>query len=178
MNQKIIIADDFYDVAFQYRQSFLENQCLITDETVNKITEMLQQKVNVVEAFNECVSENTKNPITANTACDWIAVIYLTMPAECVSKQGMSFYIHKKTELDAFPDDYAKSLFGLQTMEDLEKTFDVCNPEDWKEYMNIFVKYNRIVLFRADRWHSYGKGFGEDLNNSMIYQKVLLKNGS
>ena len=176
MNQKIIVADNFYDIAHQYRKSFFENQCLITDETVNKISEMLQQKVNVVEAFNECLSENTKNTITANNACDWIAVIYLTMPADCVFTQGMSFYIHSKTQLETFPDDYAKSLYGLQTIEDLQNTFDVCNLKYWKEYMNIFVKYNRIVLFRADTWHSYGNGFGNDLNNSMIYQKVLLQN--
>jgi len=46
----------------------------------------------------------------------------------------------------------------------------------WKEYLNIYVKYNRMILFRADLWHSYGVGFGNELNNSMKQQKVLIKN--
>jgi hypothetical protein len=172
MNQKIIIADDFYDVAYQYHQSFIENQCLITDETVGKISELLQQNINVAAASNETLDQNSQNLITANTSYDWIAVIYLSMPSDCVFTSGMSFYTHSKTQLETFPNDYAMSLYGLQTMEDLEKTFNVSNFNDWKEYMNIFVKYNRIVLFRANLWHSYGVA----INNSIIYQKLLLQN--
>jgi len=25
-------------------------------------------------------------------------------------------------------------------------------------------------------WHSYGTGFGTELNNSMMYQKILIQN--
>lgn len=175
MNQKIIITDDFYDIAHQYHKSFFENQCLITEETVNKISTLLQQNVKVVAAMNESLS-GKQNIITANTSCDWIAVIYLTMPANCVFTSGMSFYTHQKTQLETFPNDYAKSLHGLQTIEDLEKTFNVADLSDWKEYMNIFVKYNRMVLFRADLWHSYGSDAEKDLNTSIIYQKILLQN--
>jgi len=169
MNQKVIIADDFYDIAHRYHKSFFEDQCLITEETVLKISELLQRKVKVELASNEVLDK--PNNITANTIYDWVAVIYLTMPAECVFTQGMSFYIHKKTELDAFPNEYVRSLFGFQTIEDINATFDAQNQNDWKEYINVFVKYNRIVLFRADLWHSYGQ-----INNSIIYQKLLLQN--
>ena len=175
MKEKIIIADDFYEIAHQYHMSFIENQCLITDETIGKISQLLQQNVKVVAAFNENIIEK-QNIITANTSCDWIAVIYLSMPADCVFTSGMRFYIHSKTQLETFPNDYAKSLYGLQTIQDLEKTFDVHNLNDWKEYMNIFVKYNRIVLFRADTWHSYGECQKENINNPIIYQKILLQN--
>lgn len=175
MNQKIIIADNFYDIAHMYHKSILDNQCLITEETVNKISSLLQQNVKIVAAMNETLSEK-ENIITANPSCDWIAVIYLTMPSDCVFTQGMSFYTHHKTQLETFPNDYTKSLYGLQTIEDLEKTFDVFNLDNWKEYMNIFVKYNRIVLFRADLWHSYGRDIEKDLNTSIVYQKILLQN--
>lgn len=176
MKEKIIIADDFYDIAHQYHKSFFENQCLITDETIGKISELLQQNIKVVAASNESIIEK-QNIITANTSCDWIAVIYLSMPSDCVFTQGMSFYIHSKTQLETFPDDYAQSLYGLQTMEDLQKTFNVYDLNEWKEYMNIFVKYNRIVLFRGDTWHSYGQCQKENINNPIIYQKILLQNG-
>lgn len=176
MNQQIMIVDDFYDIAHKYHKSFFDDNCLITEETVDKISYLLGNKVEVINAFNETIIENTKNNITANFQSDWIAVIYLTMPSECVFKTGISFYTHIKTKLDYFPDDYTKELLGISSMEDIVKTFDVEIKEDWKKYSDIFVKYNRLVLFRANYWHSYGEGFGNNLNNSMIYQKVLLKN--
>jgi hypothetical protein len=176
MNQKIIIADDFYDMAHPYHKSFFENQCMVTEETTQKITHLLGRSVTILESFNDVLFENTKNQITANTACDWIVVIYLTMPPDCVSKKGLSFYSHKKTRLDSFPNEYACQINGWQSMDDIISSFDVCNPYDWEEYANVFVKYNRCVIFRADYWHSYGSGFGSELNNSMLYQKLLIKN--
>lgn len=171
MNKKIIIADDFYDIAYQYHKSFFENECLVTEETTQKISQLLQRNVQVVSGFNESLDQNYQNYITANTSYDWVAVIYLSMPSDCVFTQGLSFYTHQKTQLESFPDDYAKSLLGLQTIEDMNKTFNIQNIGDWKEYMNVFIKYNRIVLFRANLWHSYGQ-----INNSIIYQKLLLQN--
>lgn len=174
MNQKIIIADDFYDIAYKYHKSFSEGKCLITEETISKISTLLQQEIEVVEAFNEEICKDITT-ITANNASDWIGVIYLSLPGDCVSSQGIKFYKHKNTDLESFPNDYAKNLLGLQTIEDLQKTFDVSNPNDWKEYADVFIKYNRLVLFRSDLWHSYGSA---NLNNSIIYQKILLRNGS
>lgn len=176
MNQKIMIADDFYDIAHQYHKGFFEKQCLITEETTQKISNLLGCPVNVVSAFNEVAFENTPNPITANTELDWIGVIYLTLPPECVFKKGLSFYTHKKTRLDSFPNDYAMEINGWKTIEDLQKSFNITDPNEWEEYSNIFVKYNRMVLFKADYWHSYGSGFGDDLKNALLYQKILIKN--
>ena len=176
MNQKIIVADDFYDLAHIYHKGIVESEPVFTDEAPKKISHLLGRQVKVENLFNEVSLKNTLNPITANVACDWIAVIYLTMPGDCVSKRGMSFYTHLKTGFDSFPDEYARQLHGIQTQEDIMGTFDVDNKEEWKEYSNVYVKYNRIVLFSADLWHSYGDGFGDQLNNSMIYQKLLIQN--
>ena len=176
MNQKIIIADDFYDIAHPYLKGIIEGEPIFTDEAPQKISHLLGRQIKVENLFNEVSFKDTPNPITANVACDWIAVIYLTMPGDCVSKRGMSFYSHLKTGFDSFPDEYARQLHGIQTQEDIMSTFNVNNKEDWKEYSNVYVKYNRIVLFSADLWHSYGDGFGDQLNNSMIYQKLLIQN--
>jgi hypothetical protein len=53
----------------------------------------------------------------------------------------------------------------------LEKVFN-SDLSLWKEYANIPVKYNRMVLFRGNRWHSYEN----ILNNSMLYQKIIIRN--
>ena len=42
----------------------------------------------------------------------------------------------------------------------------------WKEYGRIPLKYNRMILFRGNRWHSYEN----NLNTSMLYQKIIIKN--
>jgi hypothetical protein len=176
MNQKIIVADDFYDIAHIYHKGIIEGKQIFTDEAPQKISHLLGRPVKVENLFNEVSSTNTLNTITTNIGCDWIAVVYLTLPADCVSRRGMSFYSHLKTGLDSFPDEYVRQLHGIQTDEDILSTFNIENREEWKEYSNVYVKYNRIVLFSADLWHSYGNGFGDKLNNSMIYQKMLIQN--
>jgi hypothetical protein len=176
MNQKFIIADNFYDIAHPFHKSFFDNQCLITEETTKKLSELLGNEINIIESFNEAIPENSQNLITANTFCDWICVIYLTLPSNCVSKKGLSFYKHKKTNLDSFPNEYSCKVNGWNSIEDIVDSFDVMNKNDWEEYSNIFVKYNRCVIFSADYWHSYGNGFGNELNNVLLYQKLLLKN--
>tara|TARA_A100001201_G_scaffold94493_1_gene81930 strand:+ start:79 stop:612 length:534 start_codon:yes stop_codon:yes gene_type:complete len=176
MNQKIIIADDFYDNAHKYYKGIIEGEPIFTDEAPQKISHLLSRQIKVENLFDEHLTEDSPNPITANIACDWIAVIYLTMPGDCVSKKGMSFYSHLKTGFDSFPNEYARQLHGLHTHEDMQETFNVDIEEDWKKYSDVYVKYNRIVLFSADLWHSYGNGFGDQINNSMIYQKLLITN--
>jgi hypothetical protein len=176
MKQKLIVIDDFYDVAHMYHKSFSEEiKEIDPQELPEKLSYILGNSINIVDVFNVVDNQDTSNSITANLNCDWIAVIYLTMPADCIMKQGISFYTHKVTRLDTFPTDSAMQIHGWQTMEDLQKTFDVNNLEQWEEYTNLFVRYNRMVLFRANLWHSYGTGFGTELNTSMMYQKILIR---
>jgi hypothetical protein len=177
MNQKFVIVDNFYDIAHVYHKSIIENNVLITDEATQKLSYILGCPVNVVEAFNEVRNENSDNLITANTAFKWVAVIYLTMPPDAIGKKGLRFYSHKKTELDSFPHEYACQVNGWQSMEDINASFNPNDKDEWEEYGSVFVKYNRCVIFRADHWHSYGNGFGNQINNSMMYQKLLITDG-
>ena len=123
MNQKIIVVDNFYDIAHMYHKSFSEHVKEINpQELPDKLSHILDRPIDILEGFNIVDNENTPNAITANTG------------------------------------------------------FDVNNKEQWEEYTNLFVRYNRLVLFRADLWHSYGTGFGTEINKSMMYQKVLIRN--
>ena len=183
MNQKFIIVDDFYnaacmtgkDIHLDFLESEYKNE--VVGEITEKVSSILNQPVQVEHVFNEVTSENSPNNITTNTHYDWIGIIYLNLPTETHHLgRGLSFYLHKSTGLDCFPNDLACKVNGLQNMEDILRCFDGSNQSYWKEYMNIYVKYNRMILFRADLWHSYGVGFGNELNNSMKHQKVLIKN--
>ena len=75
MNQKIIVADDFYDIAHPYHKGIIEGEPIFTDEAPQKISHLLGRPVKIENLFNEVVSANTPNPITANVGCDWIGVI-------------------------------------------------------------------------------------------------------
>ena len=72
MNQKIIVADDFYDIAHQYYKGIIEGEPIFTDEIPQKISHLLGRDIKVENLFNEVALSNTPNPITANLACDWI----------------------------------------------------------------------------------------------------------
>lgn len=139
MIEQIIVVDDLYDVGHLYHKGFFENQCVITDETGGKISQILGKPIEIVSATNEI---NGSDEIVSRSDCDWIAVIYLTLPLVSFGEHGLKFF----------------------------------TPEG-NEYGNIPAKYNRMVLFRSNLLHSYGKGYGDNLNNSMLYQKILIKDG-
>lgn len=174
MNQEVIIVDDLYDIPHQYHKGFFQNQCLITDETEGKISQILGNQIEVLEATNEVLSEGQTSDVCAHLNSDWIAVIYLSLPLTSFGELGLKFYSHIKTGLEAFPTEEEMKVYGISN-DKLPEVFN-SNLNLWKKYVNIPVKYNRMVLFRSNRWHSYGKGFGDDLNTSMLYQKIIIKN--
>ena len=139
MIEQIIVVDDLYDIAHQYHRGFFDNQCVITDETGGKISQILGKPIEIVSASNEV---NGTDEITSRSDCDWIAVIYLSLPMTSFGEHGLKFF----------------------------------TPEG-KEHGNIPAKYNRMVLFRGNLLHSYGRGYGDNLNNCMLYQKIVVKDG-
>ena len=166
MSPEIVLVDNFYDIPHQYYKSFDENQCLITDETIGKISQILDHPINIIHASNEV--GNTPG-ITAHLECDWIAVIYLGLPLESFGEMGIQFYSHLSTGLETFPT--REEIIKHQLNEnELIKVFS-SDPELWKEYGCIPAKYNRMILFRGSRWHSY------TLNSNIRYQKIIIKNG-
>lgn len=174
MNTNIIIVDDLYDVPHQYHKGFFENQCVITEETVEKIAEIIGNPIKIISASNEVLSEGQETTVCSHLSSDWIAVIYLTLPLVSFGECGLKFYSHLATGLETFPSQEDFQKYNI-TENNLLEVFST-RSELWKEYGNIQAKYNRMVLFRSNLWHSYGTGFGSDLNTSMLYQKIIIKN--
>lgn len=175
MIQSITFVDNLYDIPHQYHKGFFENQCIITNETYDKLSNIVGNKVEIISATNEVLSEKQDTSVCSHLLADWIAVIYLSLPLVSFGEFGMKFYSHRATGLETFPTEEEKVKYNLKD-NDLVNVF-ANHPDLWKEYGNIPAKYNRMILFRANLWHSYGKGFGQDLNTSMLYQKIILKNG-
>lgn len=172
MIDRIIIVDDFYDVPYQYHESFSENQSIITDETIGKISQIIGNPIKIILATNETAN---LPGVVAHLSCDWIAVIYLTLPTKAFGEFGLKFYSHLATGFEAFPTKEEIKMFQISENE-LEKIFN-SDLSLWKEYANIPVKYNRMILFRGNLWHSYGDCDNENvLNKNIIYKKLVIKN--
>ena len=175
MNQEVIIVDNLYDTAYHYHKGFFENECVIDDETKGKISQILGNKIEILEASNEVLTEDKTTEVCCHLGCDWIAVIYLSLPLTSFGELGLKFYSHIATGLETFPTEEELKVYGISN----DKLSEVFNSDLrlWKEYGSIPAKYNRMILFRGNRWHSYGKGYGDTLNTSMLYQKIIIRNG-
>ena len=167
MIEQIIVVDNLYEIAHMFHKGFYEDQCVITDETVEKLSQIIGNPIEIISATNETGS---LPGVVAHLSCDWIAVIYLTLPLEAFGEFGLKFYSNLATGLETFPTQDEMKKYQINENE-LEKIFD-SDLSLWKEYANIPVKYNRMVLFRGNRWHSYQN----KLNNSMLYQKIIIRN--
>ena len=161
MKSEIFVIDNFYDNPHEYHRSFLNNELKITDDTVKRISSILESDIKIIESNNSIQKEEDEGGITAHLSSDWIAVVYLQLGYPSFGEFGMKFFSHNETGLESYVDGQ-------------EYKFNVTDKTQWKEYGKIPARYNRLVLFRSNRWHSYGKGFGDDLNTSMLYQKMII----
>ena len=159
MKSEIFVIDNFYDIPYEYHKSFFDNEVRITKDTVERISNILESDIKIIEADNNMQKEEDEGGITAHLGSDWIAVIYLQLGYPSFGEFGMKFFSHIETGLESYVDG---------------KQFNIKDKTHWKEYGKIPAKYNRLVLFRSNRWHSYGKGFGDNLNTCMLYQKMII----
>ena len=113
MNQQVIIVDDLYDIAHQYHKGFFENECVISDETRGKISQILGNKIEILEASNEVLTEDKSSGVCAHLGCDWIAVIYLSLPLTSFGELGLKFYSHIATGLETFPTEEELKVYDI-----------------------------------------------------------------
>ena len=191
MNQKIFVIDNFIKTPLGYydkidssghlsrgvtgtppTQSELEKS-YPENVVFDKIADALRSKITVLESTNNQLKEGSNTPICCHLESDYIGVLYLSLPLSNWGEFGVKFYSHKETGLDSFPTQEEIRKYNIT---DIGKTFSQ-DLKYWNEYGSIPIKHNRMVLFRSNLWHSYGNGFGSDLNTSMLYKKIIIKNG-
>jgi len=163
MKHRIQIIDNFLDEPLTYKNSKDPNA---TQEISNKIAHILQSNIKI-----STTTPLQKDQIFADYSCDYIGVLYLDFPTECVNKKAVSFWMHKETQDEELPNKTKLKWLGIQSVEEIERTYDVSKVENWEQYMNYFVKYNRLILFDAQMFHSYGdvsdcRKFNIEINNS------------
>lgn len=134
MKHKIQIIDNFLDTPLEYKNSHSQDP---TQEISNKIAHSLQSNI-ILD--------------TAQTEADYIAVLYLDFPTECVNKKAVSFWLHKETLDEEYPNETKMKWLGIKSMEEGYKFDD----ENYEKYMEYFVKYNRLILFDANLFYTDG----------------------
>jgi hypothetical protein len=148
MRHRIQIIDNFLDEPLTYKNSNSPNA---TEEISNKIAHSLQANIKIATA-----QPLPQDQIFADYSCEYIGVLYLDFPTECVNKKAISFWLHKESQDEELPNETKMKWLGISSIEEIERTYDVSKLENWERYMEYFVKYNRLILFDAKLFHSYG----------------------
>ena len=178
MIANIIVVDDFYSNVDGVRSFALEQNFLTVGNypgcrTKNYLTEGCKftiQKIinpysgNITNWFDgeesytgsfQLTTENDKSWIHVDCYNDWGGVLYLTPNAPINS--GTGFYKSKlDNSLISNSQDYLK--------------YNGRNFDEWELVTEVGNVYNRLILFRANQWHSSMKYFGSNLDNGRLTQ--------
>ena len=102
------------------------------------------------------------------------AVCYLNTPDQCVDEGGTSFWVHNKTKMEKCPTTLEMARhYGYSSQKEAWWTTvygEGLDRTKWTRYLLSPMKYNRIVIFRTDLWHSHNFNFGDSLENGRLVQ--------
>lgn len=119
-----------------------------------------------------------------NMRTTWAAVCYLSLPENYTKEDGTTydsgskFWKHKETGLEQLPHDTQfLSTIGINNPEDL---FNFMNTEGtdeskWINTMSVPIKFNRLIMFRSNLWHSQGELFGDSKENGRLIQTFFFE---
>ena len=98
----------------------------------------------------------------------WAGSVYLTPNAP--PEAGTSFYIHKQLGLDKMPKDPPDWwTLHSQMYKNNSDEPNFLDRTPWEEIDRVGNKYNRLVLWDAQRVHSASQYFGDQIHNSRLF---------
>lgn len=101
-------------------------------------------------------------------------ILYLSRPEDCAKPHagGTDFFRHKRTGLEAVPQDPAKiAASGYSDLNVLVEDVvnkDTTNPAKWERTMRVPVRFNRLLLFSPWQFHNAAPGFGTSPEDSRL----------
>lgn len=101
-------------------------------------------------------------------------ILYLSRPEDCAKPDagGTDFFRHKRTGLEAVPQDPAKiAASGYNDLDTLIQDVvnrDTTAPAKWERTLRIPARFNRLLLFSPWQFHNAAPGFGTTPENSRI----------
>tara|TARA_Y100000004_G_scaffold196642_1_gene267372 strand:+ start:2776 stop:3393 length:618 start_codon:yes stop_codon:yes gene_type:complete len=195
MKRSIIIIDDFYSRPEEVRKIALNSPYpdpgseytypgknsddnFYPDELHKRFEQILNRKL--VPAHKNgyfrlsLETDSFKQDVHVDPSWEFGAVCYLNTPDQCIDEGGTSFWIHNKTKSERCPqtDEQARECGYSQAKEVWWTTVygEGLDRSKWTRYLLSPMKYNRIVIFRTDLWHSHNYNFGDSLENGRLVQ--------
>jgi hypothetical protein len=195
MRRSIIIIDDFYSDPDKVRNIALNSSypkpddgytypgknskdVYYPDELHSRFEKILNKKLipsNPNGYFRLSLeTDEFRQDVHVDPVWEFGAVCYLNPPEQSIDEGGTSFWIHNKTKMESCPktNDEAK-IYGYSS--EKEAWFTTVYGEGldrtkWTRYLLSPMKYNRIVIFKSDLWHSHNYNFGNSLENGRLVQ--------
>lgn len=101
-------------------------------------------------------------------------ILYLSRPEDCARPDagGTDFFRHRRTGLEAVPQDPARiAASGYDNLDALIEDVvnkDTCLPAKWERTLRIPPRFNRLLLFSPWQFHNAAPGFGTTPENSRL----------
>ena len=101
-------------------------------------------------------------------------ILYLSRPEDCSAPiaGGTDFFRHKRTGLEAVPQDPATiAAAGYSDINALVEDVvnkDTNSPARWERVMRVPIRFNRLILFSPWQFHNAAPGFGKTLEDSRL----------
>lgn len=204
MTRSVIVYDDFYSDPVQIREGILA-EGFEKPQRANypgRNSRVQYQVENCLEIFSDLIGENVKPARNSHFGgfriqhagdvgkqfihvdlpsmeTRWAAVCYLSLPEHYgTTPAGTSFWRHLRTGMEEMPYDteWLDSI-GISGPDDLFQFMNTegTDPALWEKTWELPIKFNRLVIFRSNMWHSQGELFGTDDTNGRLIQTFFFE---
>jgi hypothetical protein len=193
--KSLIVVDDFYSQPDKIRTAACDCEWLKPEALGPKFPGIESRRsfystsvVNEFEALANCrirvetttlpfgvfslgLEQHLRHRVVHVDPCEWTGIVYLTLPEHC--KGGTALYRHVSTGLTKTPDREQLEALGYRSEEEFNsKVFepDQVREEAWREDIVVGMKYNRLILFRANSFHASTGYFGKTIQDARLIQ--------
>jgi hypothetical protein len=119
-----------------------------------------------------------------NFNATWAGVCYLSLPEHytkadgTVYDSGSKFWKHRRTGMEKMPYDtnYLTSI-GINSPDELRQFMETEGLDEslWINTFSVPIKFNRLIMFRSNLWHSQGELFGNCKENGRLIQTFFFE---
>lgn len=126
-----------------------------------------------------CKGDRGKSGVHIDPA-SYSGILYLSRPEDCARPDagGTDFFRHKRTGLEAVPQDPARiAASGYDDVNALIEDVvnrDTVHPAKWERVMRVPARFNRLLLFSPWQFHNAAPGFGATPDNARLVMLLFL----
>ncbi|WP_133510530.1 hypothetical protein [Candidatus Thiosymbion oneisti] len=188
MNKEgIIIIDDFYLNPEAVREEALQDDYRLKTsfttfrspkrtnaKVIERISELTGMNLSAapesltgtykIDPFGDAAEERTR--IHADRRGNWAGLVYLNTPEQC--KGGTNLYRHKRT-------GYKDNLQVPGIILKIELFYDGHFEDRWQITDHIPMKFNRLAIYNAHRFHRETCFFGRSIEDARLVQTFFLR---